>query len=526
MMKINIIGAGVSGLSAGCYLQMNGFDTEIFESHSTYGGLCTSWQRNGYTFESGFQWLLGSGKSSPFFQLWSELIDMDSINFFHHEVRMEIELKYNRDIFGDNVFHLYTNLNRLEKYLLSIAPEDEHQLKRLINTMRRMQLYEIPPMIKVLPQLLPWYKKMRYIKYLPLLIFLQREKRKTNFNFSDKLKNPFLKEAFRLLFDGDELPLLILTIPLAFNDLQGTGYPLGGSVVFVGNLEQRYLDLGGKIRYQAEVEKIVVENDRATGILLKTGEIIPSVITVSAADWNFTLFKALDGNYVNPVIMKLRSLGTLEVYYSIFLVSMGVAETYKGSPHFLRFPLEQLLISPDGTHYERMEIHINNYDPTHTPEGKTVISVSYYTQNADYWINLRMSKPERYLIEKNRFSELIIDLVDKKMGNLKEKIEVVDVVTPATFHRYTNNWKGSVQGWLPGKNLTAQSPVKNKLPGLKNFYFIGHWTIPGGGLPVAIKSARDTAQVICHSLSVPFNIPVKEDKTKPKISNENISGNN
>ena len=32
-IKINIIGAGISGLSAGSYLQMNGFETQIFEKH-------------------------------------------------------------------------------------------------------------------------------------------------------------------------------------------------------------------------------------------------------------------------------------------------------------------------------------------------------------------------------------------------------------------------------------------------------------------------------------------------------------
>jgi phytoene dehydrogenase-like protein len=29
--KITIIGAGISGIVAGCYLQMNGYDTEILE---------------------------------------------------------------------------------------------------------------------------------------------------------------------------------------------------------------------------------------------------------------------------------------------------------------------------------------------------------------------------------------------------------------------------------------------------------------------------------------------------------------
>ena len=503
-MKINIIGAGVAGLSAGCYLQMNGFETEIFERHSTFGGLCTSWQRNGYTFESGFQWLLGSNSSNPFYQLWSELIDMNSIRFVDHEVRMEIEVKDTKDTFGSQVFHLYTNLNRLEKYLLTIAPEDEVPLRKLIRSMRKMQTFEIPPMIKAVPQLLPWHHKIRFIKFLPMLLFLHKVKRETNFTFAAKLKNPFLRESFRLLFDGDEMPLLILTMPLAFNDLKGTGYPMGGSVGFVGHLERKYFELGGKIRYHAEVEQIVVENNHAKGILLSTGELCPSEITVSAADWNFTLFKALQGKYVNQTILKLRSEEKLKVYYSVFMVSIGVAGTFENNPHFMRFPLKEKLVSPDGTVYERMEIHINNYDPTRAPEGKTVISISFYSHNAGYWIDLRKNDYECYLKQKQDFAGSVIGLADAKITGLREKIEVTDIATPATFQRYTNNWKGSVQGWLPGKNIIAQSPVKSELPGLKDFYFAGHWTIPGGGLPVAIKSARDVAQMICHSRKVAF----------------------
>ncbi|MEI6173163.1 MAG: NAD(P)/FAD-dependent oxidoreductase [Bacteroidota bacterium] len=506
-MKVNIIGAGVAGLSAGCYLQMNGFETEIFERHATFGGLCTSWKRNGYVFESGFQWLLGSSGSNPFYLLWSELIDMHSIRFVHHEIRMEIEVKEHMDINGDKVFHLYTNLNRLEDYMCSIAPEDEIPVKSFIRTMRRIQSYEIPPMIRQNPEILPWYKKIRYARYLPMLLFLNRVKKETNFTFAKKLKNPFLKEAFRLLFDGDEMPMLILTMPLAFNDLNGTGYPIGGSSEFVGSLNQKYLELGGSIRYNAEVETIIVEHNQAKGLLLTTGESIPSGITISAADWNFTHFRALKGKYANKTILELHRQEKLTVYYSVFMVSLGVAATFPDKPHFMRFPLEQNLVSPDGTSYARMEVHINNYDPTHSPEGKTVISVSFYSQNADYWISLRDADYPGYLKQKQHFAGLIIDILDERFSGLKSGIEEVDIATPATYQRYTNNWKGSVQGWLPGKNIIAQSPVKSELPGLKEFYFIGHWTIPGGGLPVAIKSARDVVQKICHRKKVPFTIP-------------------
>ena len=82
------------------------------------------------------------------------------------------------------------------------------------------------------------------------------------------------------------------------------------------------------------------------------------------------------------------------------------------------------------------------------------------------------------------------------MGGIKDFIEVTSVATPATTHQFTNNWQGSTQGWLPGKNIMAPSPVSFELPGLKNFFYGSHWSVPGGGLPIAVKTASDLAQII------------------------------
>jgi len=91
----------------------------------------------------------------------------------------------------------------------------------------------------------------------------------------------------------------------------------------------------------------------------------------------------------------------------------------------------------------------------------------------------------------------------------------MDITTPATYQRYTGNFRGSVQGWLPGKKLSMRTPVKTCLPGLKNFFFCGHWTRPGGGLPIAIKSARDVAVMICKKNKVPYN--VKKQQVKREV---------
>ncbi len=79
--KVIIIGAGIAGLSAGCYLQLNGYDTEIFELHNLPGGLCTSWKRGNYIFDGCIRWVVGSGPANNYYHLWDELIDMKTLKF-------------------------------------------------------------------------------------------------------------------------------------------------------------------------------------------------------------------------------------------------------------------------------------------------------------------------------------------------------------------------------------------------------------------------------------------------------------
>ena len=62
--------------------------------------------------------------------------------------------------------------------------------------------------------------------------------------------------------------------------------------------------------------------------------------------------------------------------------------------------------------------------------------------------------------------------------------------------RYTGNWQGSYEGWLPTPRILGRR-IPYTLPGLKNFYMAGHWVVAGGGLPSAALSGRYVAQMIC-----------------------------
>ena len=495
-VTVNIIGAGISGLSAGCYLQMAGFKTQIFEKHHLPGGLCTSWQRGDYTFDGCAHWILGSDKGSAFYKIWSELLDMQRIPFHDHEERLAVELKHNKNKYGDNVFHLYTDLNRLQAYMLDLAPEDEQTIKDFIHPMRVMQQFDLPPIMDDLPFWQSMKRGVGMSRYLYFFYWFLRLQKQTNMTFARRFKNPFLRESFELLYDGEEVGLIVLMMPLSVFDLKSAGYPIGGSLKFAERFEQRYLELGGEIHYRTPVHKIVTEEGKATAVVVRHQVTHRSDITISAADWHYTLFEALEGKYADDKAIAHRDLKGLEVFYSVVQFSFGIARDLSHMPHFFRFPLHTPVVSPDGTSYERLEVHIYNYDPTLTPEGKTAVVVSFYTKNREFWIDLRRTDRKRYKAAKDAFVAQIQPLLDRKLGGIADAIEVVDVATPATFNRYTGSWKGSTQGWLPGPNVLAASPVGFTLPGLKNFYYSSHWNQPGGGLPVAVKTGRDIAMLI------------------------------
>ena len=68
-----VIGAGIAGLTTGCYAQMNGYRSQIFEMDTLPGGVCTAWKRKGYTFDGCIHHLAGSKPSSKLYRVWQEL---------------------------------------------------------------------------------------------------------------------------------------------------------------------------------------------------------------------------------------------------------------------------------------------------------------------------------------------------------------------------------------------------------------------------------------------------------------------
>ena len=116
--------------------------------------------------------------------------------------------------------------------------------------------------------------------------------------------------------------------------------------------------------------------------------------------------------------------------------------------------------------------------------------------NYEYWMNLKKNDVVRYRTEKKRIVRETIATLEQRFPGLTAQIERSDIATPATFVRYTGNWQGSYEGWLPTPNILGRR-IPYTLPRLKNFYMAGHWVVAGGGLPSAALAGRYVAQMVC-----------------------------
>jgi len=113
-----VIGAGIAGLSAGCYAQMNGYRGRIHEMHTRSGGLCTAWRRQGYTIDYCIHWLSGSKPGGSMYRLWEEiglvqglaLRDLDETHRYEDADRRAVVV--------------YRHLERTEALLRELSPAD------------------------------------------------------------------------------------------------------------------------------------------------------------------------------------------------------------------------------------------------------------------------------------------------------------------------------------------------------------------------------------------------------------------
>ena len=480
-----VIGAGIAGLSAGCYAQMNGYKTHIFEMHDKPGGLCTAWDRKGYTIDGCLHWLVGSAPGNNFYPYWQEL------GMLQGQKVIDMDRFYTYESTDGKSFTVFCNIDRLVHHMKELSPEDSDYISGMASAMRHMSRMEMP-MDKAPELSTAWDGAKAMAGMLPHMNVLRKWASMTMADFTAGFKSPLLREG--LEFMPAEFSAMGFMMTVAWMHNKVAGYVIGGSMPAMRAVEKRYNGLGGKITYKAKVEKIMVEANRAVGVKLSNGEEYRADYVISAGDGHAAIFDMLEGKYIDDTIRGYYD--NMPIFTPLVYVGLGINRRFDDVPQLISgivVQLQQPTVIAGRTH-KQLHVRINNFDPTMAPEGKTVVT-SMIESNYAYWKELRKDQA-KYKAEKEQVARFVIAELEKRFPGVKDKVEMIDVSTPVSFERYTGNWQGCYEGFMPTPK-TLRLQMKKTLPGLDNFYMVGQWVSPGGGLPSGVMTGRHVTQILC-----------------------------
>ncbi|WP_414469839.1 phytoene desaturase family protein [Methanobacterium sp. ACI-7] len=481
--KIIIIGGGIAGLSTGIYARINGYDTTIFEKHSKTGGLCTSWSRKGFTFDYCIHNLAGTG-NVRLREVWDDLGAFEGAEIINHEVFTRVE-----DSRG-NVLNVYTDLSRLERHMKEIAPEDSKVIEEYVKTGKSLSGADFFAM-----NMGGAISKLKIAPHLPKIMKWGQ----VNLNeYAEKFSNDFLKKAFphvQYNISGSEIPMFAHLLFLSGFNVGDLGWPKGGSIEFSRRIAKRFTDLGGELNKSSKVEKIIVEDDNAVGVILANGKEYRADIVISAADGHETIYEMLDGKYTNETIDKYYQSYIEEQAFGL-QVFLGLNRDLQDEPHAISLLLDE----PIKLELKKINsLYLELFDDSSgvVPENKSVIKV-VTDGTYDYWKKMREENLEKYRNEKEKVYQKVLEVLEKRFPGIKEQVEVYDVTTPVTVERYTFNF----HGWQPwpvpdGGMKTMMSGLSKTLPGLKNFYMVGQWASAMIGVSNAAVMGRSLIKELC-----------------------------
>lgn len=479
--SVIIIGAGIGGLSAACYARMNGFETKVFEMASTPGGVCTSWRRKGYVFDGSIHHLAGTREDTALYQMWKALGAFPAQTLFPDELVCVQDLHGNR-------LTIYYDTQRLATELKRFAPQDLQAIDeylKLVKAFKKVDLLEIG-----------FWKWNDWLKNIfPFFGLLNRGKTAMK-DYAKQFKSPALQRFFPTVqYDWEDIPIMLHLNILSGSQNKRYGWYKGGSLAFSKAVANRVTELGGKIRYGAEVEKIVVKDHRAVGVRLKNGEEHYADAVISNVFAYTTILQFLDGKYMTHE-QKIKYSQPAEDMKMGIQVSFGVNRDMSKEPHAMVLFMDQPF-DITGIKHDRVSVDNYAFDPSMAPTGKSSIKVVYDTTYS-YWKDL-YANPTRYREEKERIAQITLAQLEKFFRGIKSQVEVIDVATPITTERYSGN--GRSYGNDSDINLKEMMrSLTNKpltLPGLQSFFLIGQ-TAGGAGIPGCAAMGRNAIKALCR----------------------------
>lgn len=478
---IQIIGSGFASLSAACYLAKEGHRVTIYEKNTTVGGRARQLKKDGFTFDIGPTWYWMPDVFERFFADFNkkpsdyyELIKLNPAYQVYFDIQDYITI-------ADNLDHIANTFETIEK-------GSGEKLKKFIK--EAQQNYEIA------------IKKLVYRPGVsPFELITTETALKAGQFFSNISKDIRRQFQTKRLIQILEFPVLFLgakpsDTPSFYNFMNfadfglGTWHPKNGMYSVIQAMENLALELGVTIKTNAEVEKILVEERKAVGLIVN-GETIHSDIVLSGADYHHTesllaeKFRAYSEKYWNKKTFAPSSL----LFYVGFDKKIEHVEH-----HTLFFDVD-------------FDVHAAAiYDVPKWPEeplfyasfpSKTDETVAPYGCEASiFLIPLAPGLEDTDALRDMYFDKIITRLEKLTKQAIKGSILFRESFCVNDFIKEYNSYKGNAYGMANTLMQTAFLRPKLKSKKVENLYFTGQLTVPGPGVPPSLISGKLVSDLI------------------------------
>jgi phytoene desaturase len=522
-----VIGSGIGGIACAMRLQSLGFTTRIVEALDSPGGRAYVRRADGFVFDMGPTVLTVPHLIEELFSLEQDHAALGEPDFPAHVlgddkrilsgisggpntsryVEIIPILPFYRIYFDDGTFFDYdADPVRVREQIARLAPEDLqgyedfHEAARAIFNRGFLELGytyfgNVGQMLGVVPDLL------RLGAVQPLFSLIRK------YFKSDKMRQVFSFEP--LLVGGNPMKVPAIYAMIHFVEKTwGIHFARGGTGALVSAMVRKFEDMGGTLQLNAEVASIdVVKRGGkrvATGVTLKSGEVIAADVVVSNADYATTYMKLIDKAHrrINrDALVKFRkqSMSLMVIYFG-YKKAEGDPDLQHHNiilgPRYeelLTDIFERKILGPDFSQY----LHIPTLtDPSLAPEGHhaayTLIPVPNNASDLD-WSAIGEG-----------FKDKVLTFLEERgyIPNLKQRLVYQSFVTPDYFEQTLGSYLGNGFGVEPVLTQTAFFRPHNKSEDVSNLYLVGQSTQPGGGTPSVMMSAKMTAREIAKDFGV------------------------
>ena len=506
-----IIGAGIGGLTTGATLAKAGKKVLVLEQHNIVGGCATIFKRRGSSKDKFVRCEVGLHEMD-----WAEdSKEIKSVIFKKLGLYDKVKL-----ITLPQTWRIKTkevDISIPEGYREAIStleknfPNEKAGIRKYFKALSRMGY-----MIRRLPYDLKFWDFFFYpLTTMPMTLYHLATQKNTADVLNSMIKDDKLKRILNtnIVYYHDN--------PYEFSWFyhacgQGAYYNSakfvkGGSQELSNALADVIRENGGEVKTLADVKKINVNGNKATGVTYldrKSKEEITvdaKYVISNASPYNVhneLLPKELEDKTTAQLDKEVEDSLSLYTVYIIFKEKLSKVYPNNAYSTFMLNEKEfNEPFSKMNKGYKDMPIEERSFvlvDYSTIDSGLTedddprsfgvLTGASYMSE----WENLT---PEEYKAKKEKLAQDLIKKVEEFYPHFRDNIDYYEVATPKTIKRYIKTPSGVAYGYKQNAYL-KQSRAPRESHTVKNLHYTGAWAFPGGGFTGALIGGYFTAKNI------------------------------